>query len=226
MKKAKNKKKIIIIIIIVIIIALILGAVSLSYSVYKLDLNKDFLMGVTRILPYPAAKVNDSYISYYDYLMNTNAAIKFYQFQTEQFNEIPSDQEIKQIVMEERLIENKLVKELADQYQIKVSQQEIDNELNSIIEKYGSEQEVINFFYDYYGLTVKQYKKYFIEPNLYYDYTNEAITDDDTLNKEQKELAQQILTKLRNGESLENLANQYNDNDYIQGDGVLGVYSR
>lgn len=231
MEETKNKKNTrqvnyLIIAVIITIIILILSLAGLTYAVYNFDLNRSFLTQAAKYIPYPAAKVNSDYISYYDFIINTKAAAQFYQSQLEEFEQVPSQQELEKIVLEDRLVENVLVKELADQYKVIITQQDIDAELNSIIEKYGSEQQVIDFLNKYYGISLQQYEKYFIKPNLYYDYTNEAITDDESLNQEPKTQIQDALIRLRNGESFEALANEINNEELIQGDGLLGVYQR
>ena len=59
-------------------------------------------------------------------------------------------------------------------------------------------------------MNLREYKKYFTGPNLYYDKTNLAIIDDEILNGQAKKDIQEALSRLRNNEDFYQLIKEYN----------------
>ena len=207
--KAKN---LIIAFLICLAVLLILFLAIISWGVYKLEWRGQFVDQIMSYLPLPAAKVDNTFISYPDYLQALKAAEKFYAKQKEaNYPNVPDSDKLRQIVLEDRLIENVLVKEIARNYNISVSQADIDAKINEIVQNNGSRQQFEKFLKDYYGLDIQSYTKIFIIPNLYYDKTNQAIIEDNLINGEAKKKAQDALNKLRNNESFEDVAKTYSD---------------
>ena len=185
---------------------------TLAWGIYKLDWRGQFIDQLKSYLPFPVAKVDNTYILFLDYLQALKAAEKFYAKQKEaNLPNIPDTEKLKQIVLEDRLIENVLVKEIANGYNISVSQTEIEEKINEIIQNSGSQDKFEQFLKDYYGLDISLYKKIFVIPNLYYDKTNQAVIDDNLINGEAKKKSQEALNKLRNNESFEEVAKIYSE---------------
>jgi len=211
-KSGKNYLVISVIICLVVLIALFFG--TMAWGVYKLGWRGGFADNFLEIMPWPAAKVNQVNILYPDYLKDLKAAEKFYAKQKESgYTNIPTSEQLQKIILEDRLITNVLVKEIANRYKITVSQKDIDEATNTVIANAGGQDKMTKFLKDYYGLDLLDYKKYFVEPNLYYDKTNEAVIDDESLNGAAKKKIQEALSKLRNGENFEDVAKAYSENE-------------
>jgi len=211
LKKERKIRAIIWRVLIVLAIFIVLAIVTMSYGIYKLDWRSSFIDKILRVVPLPVAAVNGNFISYPDYLITLQAAERFYEKQKEMnFPGIPSQEEIKKMVRD-RLIEDVLIKKIASQYNVSVTSQDIENKTNEIIQNKGSQADLEKFLKDYYGLNLAQYKEFFIEPNLYYSKTNEAIMDDETINGQAKKKIQEALNKIRNNEKFEEVAKQYSE---------------
>jgi len=211
LKKERKIRAIIWSVLIVLAIFIVLAIVTMSYGIYKLDWRSSFIDKILRVVPLPVAAVNGNFISYPDYLITLQAAERFYEKQKEMnFPGIPSQEEIKKMVRD-RLIEDILIKKMASQYNVSVTSQDIENKTNEIIQNKGSQADLEKFLKDYYNLSLAQYKEFFIEPNLYYSKTNEAIMDDEAINGQAKKKIQEALSRLRNGEKFEDIAKQYSE---------------
>lgn len=212
-------------------IAVILGFLILviafisvnAWQIYGLNSQSVFTEKVSKVIPYPAARVNNEFISYYDFLKNFAAANKFYQKQG--INNLAVS-DLQKFVLEDRLINNVLVREIAKDYKISVSQKEIDQEIDLIIQNKGSQKEFAKFLADFYDLSIRDYKEYFTKPNLYYDKTNDVIIDDELLNGQAKKDIQAALNRLRNQENFYELIKEYDgvENQQIaRGDLPAGI---
>ena len=207
--KAKN---LIIALIICLAVLLILFLAIISWGVYKLEWRGQLVDQIMSCLPLPAAKVDNTYILFPEYLQSLKAAEKFYAKQKEaNYPNVPDSDKLRQIVLEDRLIADVLVKEIAKGYNISVSQADIDAKIDEIVQNSGSQEKFEKFLKEYYGLDILGYKKIFVIPNLYYDKTNQAVIEDNLINGEAKKKAQEALNKLRNDESFEEVAKTYSD---------------
>jgi parvulin-like peptidyl-prolyl isomerase len=187
-----------------LVVLVVAFLVVLIWQIYYLQNRSQIIEKIAEIIPFPAAKVNNNFISYSDYLKSLRAADNFYQRQNSQ--DLP-EAELKKFALE-RLIFNELVKSVAQIYKTEVSTQEIDNEMANIIQQKGSREEVESFLRDYYGISLVDYKKQFVEPRLYFIKASEAVADDEGLNGEAKKQIQQVLSRLRNGEKFEDLSKE------------------
>lgn len=209
-KIKKSANRIIVWISAIIVVTFSLAAfLFFSYwQIYKLNSDSVVIEKISQIVPFPAAKVDNSFISYYDYLRNYQAAKKFYASQN--FVDA-SQQDLKKIVLEDRLINSVLIKKLAKKYGLEVSSEDVENAINEIVANKGSKKEVEDFLKEYYDLTLAEYKEYFTIPNLYYSKVEAALTDDETVSGEAKKNIQQALSRLRNGEDFYAVASDYKD---------------
>ncbi len=227
-KKIKNNTKSLIIGLIVAVLIVIIAFIGIvGWGIYKLDWRGQFVDQVVKIIPYPAASVDGSFISYKIFFKAVKISEKFYEKQKEAgFMAIPGQAELEKDIMEDRLIENELVKKISKKYNISVSQSEIEEKIDEIIKRQGSREEVEKFLAEYYGINLEEYKKYFTKPNLLYDKTSEAVIDDESLNAEPKKKIQEALSKLRDGDEFEEVAKQYSEDEMAEENASLENFLR
>ena len=196
----------------IIFVVFILCIGILSWGIYKLEWRGSLIEKIMMAIPLPVAKVGNNYVFSLDYYADLKSARIFYAKQkANNFPNIPSDAELKKIILEDRLIDNILVGQIAQKYKITVTDQEINDKMEAIIKNKGSQQEVEKFLADYYGLDISGYKKYFIKPNLLYDKTNQAVIDDENINGAAQKKIQAALNDLRNNEDFDTVAMKYTE---------------
>ncbi|MCX6745391.1 MAG: SurA N-terminal domain-containing protein [Candidatus Parcubacteria bacterium] len=206
----------------VIFVVFILCIGILSWGIYKLEWRGHLIENIMMVIPMPVAKVGNNYVFSSDYYADLKSARKFYAKQKENnFPNIPSDADLKKIILEDRLIENILVGQIARKYKITVTDQEINDKMDAIIKNKGSQQEVEKFLADNYGLDISGYKKYFIKPNLFYDKTNQAVIDDESINGAAKKKIQDALNHLRNNEDFDKVAMEYTEESDPLGNKII-----
>jgi len=211
LKRQRKIKMIIWSIVLALVVLIVIAGATICYGIYKLNWRSPYFDKILQVVPLPAAAVNGEFISYPDYLITLQAAERFYEKQKEMnFPGIPGQEEIRKMVMD-RLTEDVLIKKIASQYKISVTSEDIENKTKEIINNKGSQEDLEKFLNDYYQLDLAKYIKFFIEPNLYYSKTNEAVIDDETINGQAKNKIQEALSKLRNGEKFEDIAKQYSE---------------
>lgn len=117
---------------------LILLAVLIAFlaycglALYKFQSTSGFIYGVTKVLPFPVAKVGSSWVSYESYLFELRRDMHYYHTQQEANFSTPQGkvqlERLKQQAMNE-VIQDTYVKQLANQNGVTVSNQAVDNEV-------------------------------------------------------------------------------------------------
>ncbi|MDD5341251.1 MAG: SurA N-terminal domain-containing protein [Patescibacteria group bacterium] len=198
-----------------ILLILFLGVVA--WGIYKLDWNGAAIEAITKIFPYPAARVNGQFIPFYDYLRNFEAADKYLNIQRKAgFTNIPDLAQLKKTVLEDRLIDNIFMYKIADQVGVTISDEQIKAKLDEIIKNQGDAAKLSSFLNENYGLSIAEYEKYFITPNLYQDQTELKIENDKTINGESRNKIEEALTKLKSGQSFDEVLKKYGETDTSQ----------
>lgn len=121
--------------------AIIFGVVLLaffvyvSFSLYKLQSTSGFMHGVTRIVPFPVAKVGDSWVSYESYLFELRRNMHYYrvQQQTDFSNKSGKDQLVllKKQAMDQ-VVNDVYVKKLAKEHGVSVSSKDVDQQVEMV----------------------------------------------------------------------------------------------
>lgn len=124
-----------------------------------------------RIIPFPIAVVNTSFVTYNDYIHEKSYVHHFYS-STDQEG-INYEEIDKQIL--EQLVENKIISAEAVKYKASVSKAEVDTALNTVIEQNGGKDKVEKVLNDLYGLNLKDFRKLIKTQLLREKINNKAI---------------------------------------------------
>ncbi|MCX6745378.1 MAG: peptidylprolyl isomerase [Candidatus Parcubacteria bacterium] len=225
-KTSVNLKALIIGILISLGLALVVFAGIIYWGFYLLDWRGNFMVQVSQILPLPAATVDGQTVLYKDYINTLNISRKFYESQTQKgIKGLPADEEVQTNVIN-RLIEDRMIINLARKYNIRVTKQEISDKMEEIIQNKGTREETEKFLKDFYGIDIKTYEHEFIEPNLWYNKTDQAIRADETINGPTMKKIHDALNDLKNNKSFEETAKQYSEGDSAATGGVIGNFLR
>lgn len=229
-KKNKNSLTLVGGIILGIVVVLIVALIIFGFGIYNYGWYESNLGSkIVKVFHFPVAYVNYSSLSMGELLEDTDTLEQFYQKQQEQTPEMtmPSRAEIQKNVLD-RMIKTELVTQQVKDYKIKISQEDIDAEFQKMLEQSGQSEEEINKDLEkLYGWGRKQFKEKVIKPFLYQDKLNEAINNDEKLNKEVLDKAGEVLAKVKTGEqSFEELAKEYSEDMTADSGGDLGFFSR
>jgi len=224
----KNQKTKVAKIIIWLIIIVILAIIIFGAGLYHFKWQNPKVLIVTRIIPYPVALVDFKPILYYDWQKQIKTLKNFYNKEKTNNPELPTPslKTIQNHILE-RMIEQKLLEQLAKDYNISVTNEAIEKETQKLIDEIGNPESLKNQLADLYGWSISEFQKEIIKPFLLKDKLSLAITLDDRLNQKAREKIEDILEKAKTGqESFAQLAQQYSEDVTALQRGDLGYFSR
>jgi parvulin-like peptidyl-prolyl isomerase len=176
-------------------------------GLYKLHQNNTFLYRVTQVVPFPIAKIGDSYVSYENYLFELRHYIHYYQNQQQKdFSGSDKEQliQFRRVALDD-VVNDAYVKRLAHQNQVKVTNKEIDDRL-------GSNKVFADVLKNYWGWSVTDFKK-----SLSRQILREKVVA--KMDVEDHAKAEATLTQLKNGADFATLAKAVSDDTTTKGNG-------
>lgn len=134
-----------------------------------------FVRGAARIFPYPAARVNWSFVLTSEYQKDINTLIHFYKFEAERGGlPVPSYKEISSSVLG-RLIRNRIVEKMAHDLDIRIGSDELDEKFLEMTSKMGSPEEVEEMLDKMYGWGEREFRKNIIRNILLQEKIKERL---------------------------------------------------
>lgn len=205
----------------------ILAAVIFGVGIYRFGWSGEIVTKITKVAPYPAAFVNWRMIGYYDYADDVETLKTFFASQGEDLGAaIPDDKDIKKQVLD-RLIKNELSYQLAKKYGVKISDEDLEKEIQNIVDQSESRESVEQTLEEQYGWGIEEFKEKVLKPFLVQQKLQEAISKDETLNQEAKKKAEDVLAEIKKGEkSFEDLAKEYGEDATAEDGGDLGYFGK
>lgn len=225
-KKSNSKNKLTKIIVLIFIVIL-LANIALGISLCILKWQNPTIQSITKIIPYPVALVNFKIIPYYTWQKQVEALRNFYQKQLIDNPDLdfPTIDETYKHVLE-RMIDQKLIDELANNYQISVTNEEINQQIEKLAGEIGGQDALLAQLKELYNWSMEDFKLEIIKPFLIKEKLSLAMTFDDRINKQAIEKANDILKMVReNNESFEELAKKYSEDITAVNGGDLGYFS-
>lgn len=208
---------------------LILTLVIAGVGVYRYDWQGNFIKTLAKVFPYPASRVNFSFVSFADYLDEVEALTNFYAKQAAETGQTsPSPTEISQRVLE-RLIRNELFKQLSRDYDVKITEVDAGVAWQSMVNASGgSEDEIGKMIDDLYGWTPEQFKQKIIRPGLIEEKVTAKIKEAENFDQASRQKAEEVLALARaEGADFGELAKQYSNDTYsAENGGDLGYFGR
>ncbi|MBU0598096.1 peptidylprolyl isomerase [Patescibacteria group bacterium] len=228
-KKARSVPKLVIGVFAVIIIILIIGLVVFGIGIYKLNWNDNFTRTISEYIPYPAAMVGNSSVSYSEVQNELTMLDHYYNFQEELDPSLadsrPTDNFLKKGVTTRKTRELFLA-EAAANYGLTVAQEEIDNEFNIIMSQTSGINEVETALADLYNWTVNDFKEKVIKPRIIQEKVGVYIALDEEINKDQKLHAEEALSALNGDKTFDEVALEYSEDITASTGGDLGFFRR
>ncbi|MFH1565209.1 MAG: SurA N-terminal domain-containing protein [bacterium] len=154
---------------------------------------------ISKIISFPAIIINGKFISYNNYLKEVDTVDLFLTRQKRigVIQEIPHRKQIRKEIAN-LLIRQEIIKNLADEYKISVSQKEIDDEINKIKEKSRSEESFEGMLKNLYGWSEEDFGNKVIQNYLLISKLSDKMFPDIS-GEESKELFDKKIEELKQG---------------------------
>lgn len=206
---------------------LLVAAVVIFFSycalaLYRFQSTSGFIYDVSRVLPFPVAKVGSSWVGYENYLFELRRDLHYYQTQAKINFADPKNKaalaNYKQQALQ-RVINDAYVKQLAAAHGVKVSGQEVNDEVALLQQqnRLGSNPQALRtVLSEYWGWNINDFKRELSQQLL----SEKVVSKLDTATWSR---ADQALKQLQSGADFGQLAGQISDDATTKGNG--GQYS-
>ncbi|MBU0707156.1 peptidylprolyl isomerase [Patescibacteria group bacterium] len=214
---------------VVVVVVLALGVFGVGLYRYNWN-DSEFGQRVVKFLPYPAAIVGTSFVTYKSFNEDYKALEHYYTKQYELNPEavvMPSSQDMKDVIMDKNISDAVLKKE-AKKAGVAVSDQELNDEVAKVIEDSGGQDLLEQSLEELYGWDVDKFKNSIIKTYLLRQKMQAYIAenDDNEYNSIAKTKIENIYKDLNEDEyTFEELANSYSEDVTAGPGGDLGFMS-
>lgn len=215
-----SKKRLIIISLIVIVAAVTIFGLWLNNALYRQQQTGDFFYSVTKILPLNVASVDGQPVRYQDYLRRLRADIYYYlnrehrSFNSDEGREELDYHKRKNLDVAEKAA---YVEYLAEQNNVSVSRETIDEQIKQMREADGAtEEDLISTLSSYYGWTLGDFRMT-IHDQLLEQAVSYAIDD------EAKSAIESAQKRLKAGEDFATVAQAVSDDESSKKNGGVVV---
>jgi len=194
---------------------------------YKYGTDNVYLKKVTQLIPYPAATVNGDVITLSQYNEEVELIKNLVISQQGQITE-DLDKQINSDVMD-KLIHEKIIKQLAKKFKIKLTDEELEIEKNKIVEESGSSKEELEQkIQELYGWDFDTFFNKIVLTSVYQEKVREAFLSDEDVQSEAEKTAKDVLKLVQKGEqSFQDIAKEHShDTQLAELGGDLGWMSR
>ncbi|MFC1656724.1 peptidylprolyl isomerase, partial [Patescibacteria group bacterium] len=136
-----------------VLLVLVLFIIGVGVAIYGFDKKTDFVKNVSKYIPYPATLVSTSSVTFYEYLDATYHAEYYYDR-----TEVEPVEDYKDKIMDS-LVNRRIIESQAKKYGIKVTNEEIDTQLEQEMEQFGGEEKAEEVLLDLYDYKIKDIKE-------------------------------------------------------------------
>jgi len=232
--------------------SLLLGAIivgGIGYAGASKGPESPFTIAAATFFRMPVAKVNGTKVLYADYKEDIDTLNNFYA-KVGGAETAPTPDVLSAQVLS-RQIANEIVRSIAADLSVSVTDQQVEDAKASLFAQFASEDEARADLLDKYGWTIETYIEKVVRPILLEQNVSEAFqisqveehakyqtgeeikgshillqVPEEKTRADIKKLAEDILTKIKNGENFEELAKQYGSDGTKEQGGDLGWFGR
>ncbi len=229
--QAKKNKSSMTGIVFFIIVGILLAVISVfAIGIYGFSWQDSITRKVSQVVPYPSALVNYKFLNYADFRNDVETLTHYYNKMgaVDPTSQMPTAEDLEQISLS-RMIRNEFTRQLSKTYNIKVSDLELEQEINKIIDQSESPENVEEILKDLYNWTKEDLKEQVLYYYLLRDKLQQSLIADENLaeniNAENK--IKEVFDKLTNEEdTFENLAKEYGEDATASQGGYLGFFKK
>ena len=179
-----------------------------SLAIYKFQSETPWALRVAYIFHFPVAKVDGKLVTFRHYQKDLEAVRHYYGQNSEESGVKPTEEQMKEMIIE-RLIMDSLEKQLAKKYSIEITDEEIDQKLENVLQLEGIELESI--LQQLLAWDKKDLKESIILPLIRREKLALALSGDNELNQDAFKKTEVALEKIKEGEGFAKIADIYSE---------------
>lgn len=224
--KSKHNKYRLIVVFGAVVILITVVAIGFGVGLYVFNWDNPTVRFITTIIPYPAAIVNTSLVPYGEWQTQVDSLSKYYQSVQRVNNEVavPALSEIKRLVFD-RLINSALINQAANKYDIAVTNDELQKQINNLSAEIGGFSILQSRIQSLYGWSIAKYQQEVVGPALLKSKLSIAIMLDDRINYAARAKIKALADELAKNPSLfELFSGQYSEDSTAVRGGDLGYF--
>lgn len=212
--------------------AIFLFLLFLVLGVYKFNWNNRFFVSATKIVPFPAVYIRGAgSISVNEVKANLISVKKFYESQD--FEKIgmrvdfSTDQGKKRLRVKEKeiiskMIENKVIEDLAKKRGIVLMDSTVTTELESNVQQFGNKDNLMSDLARLYGWTIKDFEQKVVKPGMYSEKLAQVYADEMDTTAQQEKIKSLHEKATSKKEDFAKVAKENSDGQSAQDGGDLG----
>lgn len=205
-----SKHRLVVISVSLLALSIVIFFTYCALALYRFKDNSDFLHQVTRVVPFPVARIGSDFVSYEDYLFEIQHYTHYYETQQDvDFDSENGKQQLAEYKKRalDKVINEAYVRELAGQKGIYVSDAELDKAIETIRGQNrlgSSDREFESVLRDFWDWSPDDFKR-----SLRQQLLNEKVIAE--LDHESRTKAEDALRRLRDGEDFAKVAREVSE---------------
>jgi len=205
-----TKNRLVVISVTVFLISLISFFAYSAFALYKEKTYSDFMYKVTKVIPFPIARIGSNFIDYEDYLFEIKHYVHYYETQQElDFNSDAGRAQLSEFKKRalDKVVNDAYIKMIAKEKGIEVSEQDIDEQIAVVRNQNrlsNSDSELEAILKDYWDWNISDFRRSLKTQLL----AEKVISNLDT---EAHDKASAALAQLKNGKDFAKLATEISE---------------
>lgn len=181
-----------------------------TFALYKTKTTSTFMYKITKVIPFPIARIGSEFIAYENYLFEIKHYMHYYETQQElDFNSDAGKAQLNEFKKRalEKVINDAYINNIAKEKKISVSDTEVNDAIKIARNQYrlsGNDSELEAILKDYWGWTMSDFKRSLKSQIL----TQKVLSSLDTQTHARADAA---LTQLQGGKDFATLAKEVSD---------------
>lgn len=213
-----SRHRVVIISVTLFTVAVVAFFAYMLLSLYRYHTTSTFAYNVTRVLPFPIAKAGPAFVAYENYLFEVRRYKHYYETQQRvNFDEASGQEQLRNFEKQalDTVIQDAFVKQLAETHEVTVSNAEVDEQVELMRSQNrlgGSEQVLEDVLHEYWGWSVKDFKR-----QLHKELLAQKVLS--VLDMDTKQAATKALEQIRAGGDFAAIAREQSDDASTTGNG-------
>lgn len=212
------------------LIVLIAAFIVSGVGIYKFHWKDNATAALTSVIPFPAARVNFSLITMGQYQNNVRAIDKYFEATKDTTQSADQQgQDKKQLIdsILDRLVENEVIRQLAEKYDVTIADQDVETEFNNVVEQTGSQEDVVKTLNELYGWSIDEFKANVLIPYIERTKLQKKLIADKDVNKDAWEKINRLLGEVKKeGADFGEIAKKESDGPSAPDGGNLGEFGK